>query len=72
VLTDVMREEAGPLLAEVDRLWDHRHAHADSIRRSVDHLRERAGVTGRLCGDLIDRIWQREGTPDGTIGVASA
>jgi polysaccharide pyruvyl transferase CsaB len=72
VLTGVMREGAGPLLAEVDRLWDHRHAHADSIRHRVDHLRERARVTGRLCGDLIDRIWQREGTPDGTIGVASA
>ncbi|NJC73192.1 polysaccharide pyruvyl transferase [Planosporangium thailandense] len=55
-LNGVVREACGPLMAEVDRLWDERPLRANATAARVAMLRERAAETGqRLCKHL-DRI----------------
>jgi polysaccharide pyruvyl transferase CsaB len=55
-LRGVVREAVGPLLAEVDRLWDERPARVRDTSARLAALRERAAQTGeRLCAHL-DRI----------------
>jgi polysaccharide pyruvyl transferase CsaB len=56
VLRGVQREVEGPLLAEVDRLWDEREAQADDRARRVAEIRERAFNTGRLADPLLASI----------------
>ncbi|WP_119730631.1 polysaccharide pyruvyl transferase family protein [Thermomonospora amylolytica] len=55
-LTGVARSEAGPLLAEVDRLWDEHADRMPVLRERVAALRERARMTCERFGDFIDKI----------------
>jgi polysaccharide pyruvyl transferase CsaB len=52
----VVREAAGPLLAQVDRLWDERPERAKRTAARVALLRERASETGRRLGAQLDRV----------------
>lgn len=52
----VVREAAGPLLAQVDRMWDERPVRAAEIAARVTDLRHRAAETGQRLGGLLDRI----------------
>jgi len=52
----VVREAAGPLLAQVDRLWDERPERAAQTADRVAVLRERAAETGRRLGALLDDV----------------
>lgn len=52
----VVREAAGPLLAQVDRLWDERPQRAAQTADRVAVLRERAAETGRRLGALLDDV----------------
>ncbi|GAA2642683.1 polysaccharide pyruvyl transferase family protein [Dactylosporangium fulvum] len=52
----VVREAAGPLLAQVDRLWDERPERMEDIAARVAALRQRATETGRRLGAQLDRI----------------
>jgi polysaccharide pyruvyl transferase CsaB len=55
-LTGVARRGAGPLLAELDRLWDERHERTDRLRRQIAILRDRAQENQVRCADLINRL----------------
>ncbi len=55
-LRGVVREAAGPLLAEVDRLWDERPIHAAETAARLDALRQRATQTGERLGKLLDGL----------------
>jgi polysaccharide pyruvyl transferase CsaB len=55
-LTGIARREAGPLLAELDRLWDERRACSDHLRERVQVLRERARQSQERCRALIDGL----------------
>jgi polysaccharide pyruvyl transferase CsaB len=55
-LTGVARREAGPLLAELDRLWDERLENAHQLRERVRVLRLRALETCKRCRTLIEKI----------------
>lgn len=55
-LTGVARSQAGPLLAELDRLWDERHECTDQLKQRCQVLRERARRTQDRCRALIDRL----------------
>lgn len=55
-LTGVAREEAGPLLAEVDRLWDEHTTRMPQLRSRVRALRARAALTCERYGEFIDKI----------------
>jgi polysaccharide pyruvyl transferase CsaB len=64
-LSGVIREAAGPLLAEVDRLWDERSLRTSETTTRVAMLRERAALTGERLGEHLERIMparQRAGT----------
>ncbi|MEV6924253.1 polysaccharide pyruvyl transferase family protein [Dactylosporangium sp. NPDC051485] len=52
----VVREAAGPLIAQVDRLWDERPQRQDEITANVAAMRQRATETGRRLGAQLDRI----------------
>jgi polysaccharide pyruvyl transferase WcaK-like protein len=52
----VVREAAGPLLAQVDRLWDERPERAARTADRVAVLRARAAETGRRLGALLDDV----------------
>jgi polysaccharide pyruvyl transferase CsaB len=52
-LSGMAREVEGPLLAEVDRLWDERDARAGDTARRVAEVRERAGITGQLIRPVL-------------------
>ncbi|GAA2361933.1 polysaccharide pyruvyl transferase family protein [Dactylosporangium salmoneum] len=52
----VVREAAGPLIAQVDRLWDERPQRQDEIAANVAAMRQRATETGRRLGAQLDRI----------------
>ncbi|HXV92392.1 MAG TPA: polysaccharide pyruvyl transferase family protein [Pseudonocardia sp.] len=45
LLRGVVREQAGPLIAEIDRLWDERSVRAPAVRERVAALVARAAVT---------------------------
>jgi polysaccharide pyruvyl transferase CsaB len=49
----VERKSLGPLLAELDRLWDARHERSDQLRDAVPALRERARKTTELAVALL-------------------
>jgi polysaccharide pyruvyl transferase CsaB len=55
-LTGVARREAGPLLAELDRLWDERFEHADHLRQQIQVLRDRARQNQERCLALINKL----------------
>jgi polysaccharide pyruvyl transferase CsaB len=55
-LRGVVREAAGPLLAEVDRLWDERPLRARQTAIRLATLRERAALTGERLGAQLERI----------------
>jgi polysaccharide pyruvyl transferase CsaB len=55
-LRGVEREVEGPLLAEVDRLWDEREALAADRARRVAEVRERASKTGELIDPLLKSL----------------
>ena len=59
VLRGVVREAAGPLLAQVDRLWDEHPLRAPQIRARLATLRLRAAETGERLSALLDRIAPR-------------
>ncbi|WP_432829063.1 polysaccharide pyruvyl transferase family protein [Dactylosporangium sp. CA-092794] len=52
----VVREAAGPLIAQVDRLWDERPQRQEEITARVAGLRQRATETGRRLGAQLDRL----------------
>jgi polysaccharide pyruvyl transferase CsaB len=62
-LRGVEREVEGPLLAEVDRLWDERDARAPETARRVTAMRERARATGGLLDPLLAGLPPGEGGP---------
>jgi polysaccharide pyruvyl transferase WcaK-like protein len=55
-LVGVAREQAGLLLAEVDRLWDEYPRHRDELRTRMADLSVVARETCVRCGSLLDRI----------------
>ena len=55
-LRGMEREVEGPLLAEVDRLWDERDQRAGESARRVAELRQRAALTGELIAPVLDSL----------------
>ncbi|WP_051827960.1 polysaccharide pyruvyl transferase family protein [Streptomyces bicolor] len=55
-LVGVAREQAGLLLAEVDRLWDEFPQRQKNLNARVQELRSLARDTCARCGDLLDSI----------------
>ncbi|WP_107309220.1 polysaccharide pyruvyl transferase family protein [Streptomyces sp. TP-A0356] len=55
-LVGVAREQAGLLLAEVDRLWDEFPQRREELNARVQRLQTLAEETGARCGTLLDRI----------------
>jgi polysaccharide pyruvyl transferase WcaK-like protein len=55
-LTGVARSEAGPLLAELDRLWDERAENTQQLRQRILVLRERARETCKRFRALVEKI----------------
>ncbi|MBO4143681.1 polysaccharide pyruvyl transferase family protein [Micromonospora tulbaghiae] len=62
-LRGVEREVEGPLLAEVDRLWDERAARADETARRVAEVCEQARGTSQVTRGVLDSIRARTLTP---------
>ncbi|MCZ7428049.1 polysaccharide pyruvyl transferase family protein [Micromonospora sp. WMMA1949] len=62
-LRGVEREVEGPLLAEVDRLWDERAARADATARRVAEVCEQARGTSQVTRSVLDSIRARTLTP---------
>jgi polysaccharide pyruvyl transferase CsaB len=58
-LRGVVREAAGPLLAQVDQIWDERPAHLGRIADRLSVLQKRAAQTGQRLGAQLDRIAPR-------------
>jgi polysaccharide pyruvyl transferase CsaB len=58
-LRGVVREAAGPLLAQVDQIWDERTTYACRAAARLTTLRERAAQTGARLGTQLDRIVPR-------------
>lgn len=63
-LRGVERQVEGPLLAEVDRLWDERAARAGEIAQRVGEVRERAWNTGKLLEPLLREVCSGTRVPD--------
>jgi polysaccharide pyruvyl transferase CsaB len=55
-LVGVARQQAGLLLAEVDRLWDEFPERREALDARVRELRATATQTCARCGDLLDDI----------------
>jgi hypothetical protein len=51
----VVREAAGPLLAQVDRLWDERPQRLEETASRVAALKQRATETGRRLSTQLER-----------------
>ncbi|MFI5832695.1 polysaccharide pyruvyl transferase family protein [Micromonospora sp. NPDC051300] len=62
-LRGMEREVEGPLLAEVDRLWDERAARADETARRVAEVCEQARGTSQVTRSVLDSIRARVLTP---------
>ena len=60
-LTGVAREQAGLLLAEVDRLWDEYPGRRSHVRSRVERLRSQAQVTREWCRAVLE--WVESGSP---------
>ncbi|MEU4567055.1 polysaccharide pyruvyl transferase family protein [Micromonospora sp. NPDC023956] len=58
-LKGVAREVEGPLLAEVDRLWDERDRRAESVSRRVAELCEQARSTSQVTRAVLDGLRSR-------------
>jgi polysaccharide pyruvyl transferase CsaB len=58
-LKGVAREVEGPLLAEVDRLWDERDTRSEAVARRVAELCERARGTSRVTRAVLDGLRSR-------------
>lgn len=58
-LRGVEREVEGPLLAEVDRLWDEREDRADATARRVAEVCEQARGTSQVTRSVLDSIRAR-------------
>lgn len=67
-LTGVARRETGPLLAELDRLWDERDACTERLRQRFAVLRERALQNLERCRALIDGLEVRA-SPTADMGA---
>jgi polysaccharide pyruvyl transferase WcaK-like protein len=70
-LVGVAREQAGLMLAEVDRLWDEFPQRREVLEARMRRLRELAGETCARCGALLDRI-DAVGTAGGGARVRHA
>jgi polysaccharide pyruvyl transferase CsaB len=73
-LRGLVREACGPLMAEVDRLWDERPLRARAMAARLTALRERAAETGNRLGRQLDRIMPAPGpqpdrVPDGAVST---
>jgi polysaccharide pyruvyl transferase WcaK-like protein len=55
-LTGIAKSQAGPLLAQLDRLWDERQTYTDRLRQRSQFLRERARENQERCRILIDQL----------------
>jgi polysaccharide pyruvyl transferase CsaB len=62
-LRGVEREVEGPLLAEVDQLWDEREARADETARRVAEVCEQARGTSQVTGGVLESIRSRALAP---------
>ncbi|MEV0002996.1 polysaccharide pyruvyl transferase family protein [Micromonospora sp. NPDC050980] len=62
-LRGVEREVEGPLLAEVDRLWDERSARADETARRVAEVCDQARGTSQVTRSVLDSIRARALAP---------
>ncbi|GAA3768639.1 polysaccharide pyruvyl transferase family protein [Streptomyces phyllanthi] len=62
-LVGVAREQAGLLLAEVDRLWDEYPQRRAVLQSRVRELRALAEETGARCGALLDDLEGAAGAP---------
>ncbi|SCG45538.1 polysaccharide pyruvyl transferase family protein [Micromonospora humi] len=62
-LRGMEREVEGPLLAEVDRLWDERAARADETARRVAEVCDQARGTSQVTRSVLDSIRARALTP---------
>ncbi|WBC17264.1 polysaccharide pyruvyl transferase family protein [Micromonospora sp. WMMA1998] len=62
-LRGVEREVEGPLLAEVDRLWDERATRADETARRVAEVCDQARGTSQVTRSVLDSIRARALTP---------
>ncbi|MFI5840917.1 polysaccharide pyruvyl transferase family protein [Catenuloplanes sp. NPDC051500] len=58
-LRGVMRESVGPLLAQVDRLWDERPTRVADTRERMAVLRTRSAETGERLGAVLENISPR-------------
>lgn len=58
-LKGVAREVEGPLLAEVDRLWDERDSRADAVAGRVAAMCEQARGTSRVTRAVLDSLRSR-------------
>ncbi|MDR7280181.1 polysaccharide pyruvyl transferase family protein [Catenuloplanes atrovinosus] len=58
-LRGVMRESVGPLLAQVDRLWDERPERVTVTRERMGVLRSRSAETGERLAAVLDNIRPR-------------
>ncbi|MET7969139.1 polysaccharide pyruvyl transferase family protein [Micromonospora sp. NPDC005305] len=58
-LRGVEREVEGPLLAEVDRLWDEREARADETARRVAAVCEQAHATSQVTRGVLESLRSR-------------
>ncbi|WBB79818.1 polysaccharide pyruvyl transferase family protein [Micromonospora sp. WMMD882] len=58
-LKGVAREVEGPLLAEVDRLWDERDSRAEAVGRRVVELCEQARGTSRVTRAVLESLHSR-------------
>ncbi|MGV9277337.1 polysaccharide pyruvyl transferase family protein [Streptomyces griseosporeus] len=60
-LVGVAREQAGLLLAEVDRLWDEFPQRRDLLNDRIRQLRERSRETCVRCGVVLDALEAQRG-----------
>ncbi|MFV0132402.1 polysaccharide pyruvyl transferase family protein [Streptomyces sp. HMX87] len=71
-LVGVAREQAGLLLAEVDRLWDEYPQRRDDLRDRMRELTATARETCVRCGSLLDEIdGARTGEPERELPYAA-
>ncbi len=49
----LQEEHVGPLLASIDRSWDHRHALRETLDRRMPALQERARATARIVTRVL-------------------
>ncbi|MFK0115629.1 polysaccharide pyruvyl transferase family protein [Streptomyces sp. NPDC090994] len=69
-LVGVAREQAGLLLAEVDRLWDEYPRREEDLRARMRELTTAARETCVRCGSLLDAVGGGRG-PDGALSGAA-